>query len=146
MFTWIKETINNRFSRRKPPDKSKNNTCYYIGAGHNPVGNKMNLYLFHEKPIWMDLCIRHGDRLDGKRVSEGGQLISVHLNRGIKGSLETALRDGLIIELTSKTKEEAFEEAKEYQIISSDKDSDQHCYVGKIVTKSSRNKTRKNRI
>jgi len=139
MITWFNETISSRFSRRRPPDKSKSNTLYYIGAGHNPSrDDKMHLYLFHEKPIRMDLCIRHGDRLDGKRVSEGGQLISVHLNRCINGSLENAIRDGLIIELTSKTITDAFEEAKGYKMVSSD--SGQYC-----ISKSS-NKTRKNRI
>jgi hypothetical protein len=133
MFTWL----STRFSRRRPPDKSKSNTLYYIGAGHNPAGDKMHLYLFHEKPIMMDLCIRHGHRLEGKRVSEGGQLISVHLNRCIKGSLETAIRDGQIIELTSRTRVDAFEEAKGYKIVSND--SDQYC-----ISKPS-NKTRKNR-
>jgi hypothetical protein len=149
MFTWIKETISSQFSRRRPPDKNKSNAFYYIGAGHNPSkDDKMHLYLFHEKPIRMDLCIRHGDRLDGKRVSEGGQLISVHLNHCIKGSLETAMRDGLIIELTSKTKEEAFEEAKGYQIVLN---SDKYCQVGikdkkMIPIRKSNNKTLKNRI
>jgi hypothetical protein len=146
MFTWIKETVNSRFSRRRPPDKSKSNTLFYIGAGHNPTGDKMHLYLFYAKPIMMDLCIRHGDRLDGKRVSEGGQLISVHLNRCIKGTLETAIQDGLIIELTSKTKEEAFEEAKRYQIVLNGLGSDQYYIVDKHITKVTRNKTRKNRI
>ena len=119
MFTWFKETISSRFTRRKPLDKSKSksNAFYYIGAGHNPSGDKMHLYLFYETPIMMDLCIRNGDRLDGKRVSEGGQLISVHLNHCIKGSLETAIRDGLIIELTSRTRVDAFEEAKGYKMI-----------------------------
>jgi hypothetical protein len=87
----------------------------------------------------MDLCIRHGDRLDGKRVSEGGQLISVHLHHCIKGSLETAIRDGLIIELTSRTRADAFEEAKGYKIISN---SEKYSMIG--VSKPS-NKTRKNR-
>ena len=138
MFTWFKETISSRFSRRRPPDKSKSNTLYYIGAGHNPSrDNKMHLYLFHENPIRMDLCIRHGDRLDGKRVSEGGQLISVHLNHCIKGSLENAIRDGLIIELTSRTRVDAFEVAKGYKMVSNN--SEQYC-----ISKSS-NKTRKNR-
>lgn len=139
MITWFKETISSRFTRRRPPDKSKSksNIFYYIGAGHNPSGDKLHLYLFHEKPIRMDLCIRHGDRLDGKRVSEGGQLISVHLNHCIKGSLENAIRDGLIIELTSRTREDAFEEAKGYKIVSSD--SEEYC-----ISKSS-NKTRKNK-
>ena len=140
MFEWIKETINGRFSRRRPPDKS--NILYYIGAGHNPSGDKMHLYLFHEKPIRMDLCIRHGDRLDGKRVSEGGQLISVHLHHCIKGSLETAIRDGLIIELTSRTRADAFEEAKGYKIISNGPDSEKYSMIG--ISKPS-NKTRKNR-
>ena len=125
MIAWL----SSRFTRRKPLDKSKNNTFYYIGAGHNPDGDKMHLYLFHEKPIMMDLCIRHGDRLDGKRVSEGGQLISVHLNQCIKGSLESAIKDGLIIELTSRTRVDAFEEAKGYKMVSSD--SEQYC-ISKI--------------
>jgi len=143
MITWIKETI----SRRRPPDKSKSksNTLYYIGAGHNPSrDDKMHLYLFHENPIRMDLCIRNGDRLDGKRVSEGGQLISVHLNHCIKGSLETALRDGLIIELTSQTRSDAFEEAKGYKIVSYNKESEQYCIVR--TSKSSSLVTKKNRI
>lgn len=136
MITWFKDTISSRFSRRRPPDKS--NTLYYIGAGHNPSGDdKLHLYLFHEKPIRMDLCIRNGDRLDGKRVSEGGQLISVHLNRCINGSLETALRDGLIIELTSRTREDAFEEAKGYKMVSSD--SEQYC-ISKSINKTRKNK------
>jgi hypothetical protein len=141
MFTWL----SSRFSRRRSPDKSKSNKIYYIGAGHNPSrDDKMHLYLFHENSIMMDSCIRHGDRLDGKRVSEGGQLISVHLNRCIKGSLETAIRDGQIIELTSKTKEEAFEEAKGYQIVLNGQN--QYCCVSKHITKVTRSKTRKNRI
>ena len=137
MFTWIKETVNSRFSRRRPPDKSKSNTLFYIGAGHNPTGDKMHLYLFYAKPIMMDLCIRHGDRLDGKRLSEGGPLIDVHLNRCINGSLETAIRDGKIIELTSRTRADAFEEAKGYQLVSNN--SGQYC-ISKL-----NNKTRKNR-
>ena len=138
MIEWFKDTISSRFTRRRPPDKSKSNIFYYIGAGHNSArDSKMHLYLFHEKPIRMDLCIRHGDRLDGKRVSEGGQLISVHLNHCIKGSLETAIRDGLIIQLTSRTREDAFEEAKGYKMVSSD--SEEYC-----ISKSS-NKTRKNK-
>ena len=98
----------------------------------------MHLYLFHEKPIRMDLCIRNGERLSGKRVSEGGPLIDVHLNRCINGSLETAIRDGKIIELTSRTRADAFEEAKGYQLVSNN--SGQYC-ISKL-----NNKTRKNRI
>ena len=153
MIAWFKETMSSRFSRRRTPDtqiSARSKYPYYIGAGLNPSGgDKMHLYLFNEKPIRMDLCISKGDRLSGKRVSEGGPLIDVHLNHCIHGNLETAIRDGLIIELTSKTDSDAFEEANGYKIVSNNKTSEQYCQVGvkerKTIRKSN-SKTLKNRI
>ena len=48
-----------------------------------------------------------------------------------------AIRDGKIIELTSKTEADAFEEAKGYQIMSYNKESDKYCQVGIKERKSS---------
>lgn len=153
MFKWIASRFTRRNTERRiSPPKSR--FPYYIGAGLNPRGgDKMHLYLFNEKPIRMDLCISKGDRLSGKRVSEGGPLIGVHLNDCINGNLETAIRDGKIIELTSKTEADAFEEAKGYQIMSYNKESEQYCQVGirerraspksSTSKKSSKSKTQK---
>lgn len=145
--------ILSRFTRRRTPERRTPpsqefvtpeivGAKYYIGMGS--TGDDY-FYLFYENPTFMNLCVSSKKRigLNGRRVSEGGKLIKVELNPCIKGSLKEAIQNGQIIELTSRTMEEAFEEAKGYQIMP-------NCRVGikeKDVSPKyrSKSKTRKTR-